>query len=79
MTDGERCVPLVDNDGQVVASVRMTGEMDEQTRQAWLAVVAAVHRMDAEEDKVDPDRGARQQAAIERIRERARRRRGEQP
>lgn len=77
MADRERCVPLVDDDGQVVASVRMTGEMDERARRAWLDVVAAVHRMDAEEDAADPGRGARQQAAIERIRERGRRWRGE--
>lgn len=77
--DEHRCVPVVDDDGQVVAKVRMAGDMDEQTRRAWLDVVAAVHRLDAELDAADPGRAERQRAAAERIRERGRRWRGETP
>jgi aminoglycoside phosphotransferase (APT) family kinase protein len=74
--DGMRCVPVVDDDGQVVASVRMSGEMDDRARRAWLDVVAAVHRMDAELDAADPGRAEWQAAAVARIRERNRRWRG---
>jgi hypothetical protein len=77
--EGMRCVPVVDDDGQVVASVRMTGVMDERFRRAMLDVVAAAMRADAELDAADPGRAARQEAAVQRIRERGRRWRGETP
>jgi hypothetical protein len=73
VAEPERCVPVVDDDGRVVASVRMSGGMDERARRAWLDVVAAVHRREAELDAADPGRAERQAAAIERIRERGRR------
>lgn len=73
VADRERCVPLVDDDGQVVASVRVSGDLDEVSRRHLLNIVAAARRMDAELDAADPGRAARQQAAMERIRERGRR------
>ncbi|WP_433460741.1 hypothetical protein [Micromonospora sp. CA-248212] len=77
MADRERCVPLVDDDGQVVASVRVAGDLDEESREHLLNIVHAALRREAELDAADPGRAERQQAAMERIRERARRWRGE--
>ncbi|MEV5211404.1 hypothetical protein AB0K35_28410 [Micromonospora sp. NPDC053740] len=79
MADRVRCVPLVDDDGQVVASVRVAGELDEESRGHLLNIVKAALRREAELDAADPWRAARQEAAAERIRERNRRWRGEQP
>ncbi|MEV1315306.1 hypothetical protein AB0J14_04395 [Micromonospora arborensis] len=78
MADRERCVPLVDDDGQVVASVRVTGELGERGRQAMLDVVAAVMRAEAEADTADPERVAHREAARRRREARVRRWRGEQ-
>lgn len=69
------CMPLVDDDGQVVARVRASPDLDERGRQALLNVVAAARRLMAEQDAADPEaaaeRARRQEAAIARIRERA--------
>ncbi|MET8278209.1 hypothetical protein [Micromonospora sp. NPDC005174] len=70
-------MPLVDDDGQVVASVRMSGPMDEPFRRAMLDVVAAALRAEAEADAADPERVARREAARRRREERVRRWRGE--
>ncbi|MFF0821177.1 hypothetical protein ACFYUR_12400 [Micromonospora haikouensis] len=71
-------MPLVDDDGQVVASVHVTGDLDETSRRHLLNIVEAAQRREAELDAADPGRAERQQAAMERIRERGRRWRGEQ-
>lgn len=47
MGDRERCRPLVDDDGQFVASVRGSGDLDDRARRALLDVVAAAHRRHA--------------------------------
>lgn len=77
VADREQCRPLVDDNGQIVASVRGAGELSDEGRRALLDVVAAAHRLEAELDAADPGRAARQEAAIQRIRERGRRWRGE--
>ncbi|WP_328344911.1 hypothetical protein [Micromonospora sp. NBC_00421] len=77
MADRERCVPLVDDDGQVVASVRVSGDLDEVARRHLLNIVEAALRLDAELDAVDPERVTRREAAALRRAERGRRWRGE--
>jgi hypothetical protein len=74
--DGMRCVPVVDDDGQVVASARVSGDLGDEGRAALAALVAAVQRQMASEDAADPGRAERQAAAVARIRERNRRWRG---
>lgn len=77
MNADEVCIPLVDDDGQFVGHARVSPDLDERGRQALLSVVAAARRLMAEQDAADPDaaveRGRRQEAALARIRERARR------
>ena len=77
MTDPERCVPLVDDDGEVVASIRMSGDMGEERRRAFLALVAASRRLHEAEMERDPGIALRQAAAVARNRERLRRIRGD--
>lgn len=67
--EGEHCRPLVDDAGEIVASVRSGAELDEQGRAAMLEIVAVARRLDAANDT--PERAERQAAAIQRIRERA--------
>jgi hypothetical protein len=75
------CVPVVDNAGQVIGHARVSPDLDGRGREALLHVVQAAQRLQAERDAADPEaaeeRGRRQRAAIGRIRERARRLRGE--
>jgi hypothetical protein len=73
----ERCRPLVDDSGEVVASVRSVSELDERGRTAMLEIVAAARKLDAANET--PERRGRQAVAIARIRERAARIRGEVP
>ena len=81
MTDDHVCVPVVDDAGQVIGHARVSPGLDERGRRALLNVVEAARRLMAEEDAKDPEaaaeRGRRQAAAIARIRERVRLRRGE--
>lgn len=80
MTDNHVCIPVVDESGQVIASARVSPDLDERGRQALLNVVQAARRLMDEEDAKDPEaaaeRGRRQAAAIARIRERVRRQGG---
>jgi hypothetical protein len=67
----ERCRPLVDDSGQVVAMVRGETELDKTGRAAMLSLVAAIQRdMDTR-----PGVAERQAEALRRIRLRLWRRR----
>lgn len=81
IADNHVCVPVVDDAGQVIAHARVSPDLDERGREALLNVVQAAIRLQAERDAADPEaaaeRGRRQEAAIARVRERARRMRGE--
>lgn len=71
MTEPDRCHPVFDESGTVVASYH--GQpMDERGAEAMRELVAAAQR---HMDEQDPDgvMAARQRTAIERVRERARR------
>ncbi|MFB6392565.1 hypothetical protein [Polymorphospora lycopeni] len=70
MAERERCRPLVDDNGQVVASVRGSGELPEEARRALLNVVEAAKRLQAEQDAADPSRIVRWEEGQQRIRER---------
>lgn len=76
--DDHVCVPLVDDDGNMIAHARVSPDLDERGRRVLLELVAAARRLMAEQDAADPEaaaeRGRRQAAGIARIRERARRR-----
>lgn len=76
--DGQVCIPVVDESGQVLGHARVSSDLDERGQQALLNVVQAAQRLMAEEDAKDPEaaaeRGRRQAAAIARIRARVRRR-----
>lgn len=75
--DDHVCVPLVDDEGRVVARARVSPDLDEDGRRALLGVVAAAQRLMAERDAADPEAAAERErryaAGIARIRERARR------
>jgi hypothetical protein len=73
---GEECRPLLDDDGQVIASVRGTHPLSEEAEAAMRDLVATAKRM----WESDPDHAemlARQDASRERIRARWARLRGE--
>ena len=73
----DQCRPLLDDDGQVIASVRGAEPLSPEAQAAMRELVAAVIRM----EQADPDRdekAARQAAAMERVRERNARLRGRQ-
>lgn len=62
------CEPIRDASGEVVAIARVSDDLTDEGRAALTALVEAVRRdMDA-----DPSIGARQEAAIARVRERVR-------
>jgi hypothetical protein len=73
--DGMRCEPVTDDNGEVVAVARVSGDLGEEGRRALLHVVEAARRLQAEQDAADPagaaERAQRQAAAIARVRERA--------
>lgn len=74
--DGHTCRPLLDDDGQVAASVHGQHPMSPEAEQAMRALVAAAIRL----HESDPDRAAkdaRQAASLERIRARNARLRGD--
>lgn len=79
--DNHRCELVVDDDGTVLGHARVSPDLGERGRRALVELMKAATRLMAEEDAADPEaaeeRGRRQQAAIARIRERARRRRGD--
>jgi hypothetical protein len=77
VADGERCRPLVDDNGQVVASVHGAADMDDRARRALLDVVAAAHRLHDSMPPPTAEEQARIEAARARNRERNRRWRGE--
>lgn len=74
--DEMRCEPVYDDQNDVIATARVSGDISEEGRAALAALVAAVRRQMDVDDAVDPGCGDRQQAAIEGVRERARRRGG---
>ncbi|GAA0527135.1 hypothetical protein GCM10010172_04580 [Paractinoplanes ferrugineus] len=80
MTDDHVCMPLVDDDGQVVARVHASPHLGVEGRRALLAVVEAASRVQAQRDAADPvgaaERAARFEAGQRRIRERNARLRG---
>lgn len=79
--DDHVCVPLVDDEGRVIARARVSPDLDDDGRRALLGVVAAAQRLMAERDAADPEAAAererRYEAGEERIRARMRRLRGE--
>lgn len=81
MTEDHVCVPVVDDNGEVLGHARVSRDLDKRGQQALLNAVQAARRLMDEEDAADPEaaeeRGRRQAAAIARIRERVRRARGE--
>lgn len=73
--DDHRCEPLYDDAGNLVASVRVSPDLDEKGRRALLSLVEAAKRLQAEQDAADPEaaaeRARRQADGIARIRVRA--------
>lgn len=80
MTD--RCVPVFDDDGNVIARAQVSADATDEDMRRVAAIVKAAQKYVAELDAADPEaaeeRGRRQAAAIARIRERNARLRGEQ-
>lgn len=81
MTADHRCEPVYDTAGNVIGRALVDPGMSDAGRDALAALVAAVRREMAAEDDADPEaaaeHGRRQQAAVERIRAKVARRRGE--
>jgi hypothetical protein len=79
--DDHRCETVVDSDGTVLGHARVSPDLSDEGRGHLVEVMKAAIRLMAEEDAADPEgaaeRGRRQQAAIARVRERARRLQGE--
>lgn len=72
MTDNHRCETVVDEDGTVLGHARVSPDLSEEGRRALVEV-----ERDAADPEAAAERGRRQAEGIARIRERARRRRGD--
>jgi hypothetical protein len=81
VTDDHRCEPVHDSDGMFLGHAHVSSDLDDRGRAALIELMQAAIRLQAERDAADPEaaaeRGRRQAASVARIRERARRLRGE--
>jgi hypothetical protein len=81
VTTDERCVPVFDDDGNVIARAQVSADATDEDMRVIAAIVRAAQRYVEEQDAADPEaaaeRGRRQEAGQARIRERNARLRGE--
>lgn len=79
--DGHRCETVVDSDGTVLGHAHVSPDLSDEGRLALAEVMKVAIRLQEQQDAADPegaaDRADRQQRAVGRIRDRARRLRGE--
>lgn len=74
--DGMRCEPITDDNGEVIATAHVSGDLSERGREALRELVEAARRQFAADLEADPSIGERQDAAMRRNRERLDRIRG---
>jgi hypothetical protein len=72
VTAGFHCELITDESGQVIARAQVADDLTPELRAALVGAIRAIHQLSAEQDAADPEaaakRGARQEAAIARVR-----------